>query len=259
MNLIDAPGLEEVKPIGEDAREDGIILDTIKHCLNNEITKIHTLLVFTSFITGITEQDIKSIKSLFDRFYNENIQIAFVITRSENQNEESRKVLEKELSQLATFQDYLKKPNVSILYMGCAPRSDLKNLTRNQAKDKYARIAEMRETLLQKIFKAEEPVSILKLPINAEHKMKVMGLLNEQIGILDKLEHSSDPVLGENHIIAVKFQENMKKLTGYVSFQNADGELSQMFITMKSKIKAIIPKYESIQSIKNCLTSGMVL
>ena len=84
FNIIDTPGLKEVKPNGITPRDDEKILETIKYCLRNEITKINVLLIFVSFDIGMNTEDVVTIKTFFDKFDNGEIKICIVITRAED-------------------------------------------------------------------------------------------------------------------------------------------------------------------------------
>jgi len=73
INVIDTPGLKEVKQIGVDARNDSVILNTINYCLKNEITKINLLLIFISFELGVTNDDLDSFQTFLEKFEHDNI------------------------------------------------------------------------------------------------------------------------------------------------------------------------------------------
>jgi len=91
INIIDTPGLKEVKKIGEDARSDQVILNTINYCLKNEIAKINTLLIFISFELGVAQEDLESFQIFIEKFYSKEIRIGLCITRTENKSDEWKK------------------------------------------------------------------------------------------------------------------------------------------------------------------------
>jgi len=91
INIIDTPGLKEMKRVGESARGDQVILNTINHCLENEITKINTLLIFISFDLGVGKQDLESFQTYIENFYSKDIKIGLCITRCENKSEDWKK------------------------------------------------------------------------------------------------------------------------------------------------------------------------
>jgi predicted GTPase len=118
LNMIDTPGLKEVKKIGEFQRDDDVILDTIGHCLKSEITKINVVLIFISFEVGVTNDDMECFRKYESLFGNDDVQVGIVITRMENKNESYKKKIEGQLKNANYFSDLLKKPNVSLHFSG---------------------------------------------------------------------------------------------------------------------------------------------
>jgi len=119
MNIIDTPGLKEVKQMGIEARSDAAIINTINYCLKNEITKINVLLIFISFELGITKDDLDSFKSFLEKFGHEKIKIGICITRSEDKDLKWQQNIENQLKQHEYFHEVLKKPNIRLCFIGC--------------------------------------------------------------------------------------------------------------------------------------------
>jgi len=122
VNIIDTPGVQEVKPIGQEARSDGAILDTIKYCLKNEITRVHTLLIFASFGGSISPADKDAFKIYLDMFYDKEVNIAFCITKSEGSDEAWRNGVVEDLKQDPFFSKVLEKKKCqNFLQWMCRP------------------------------------------------------------------------------------------------------------------------------------------
>jgi len=68
FNIIDTPGLFEVKRKGEKARTDAEILDMISDCLKNEITRLHVIILFCSLTAGVDRTDVIAMKRLIETF-----------------------------------------------------------------------------------------------------------------------------------------------------------------------------------------------
>ena len=166
VNVIDTPGLKEVTAIGQNARSDEVIINTINYCLKNEITKINNLLIFVSFELGVTADDLDSFKSFLERFSHDDIQIIIVVTRAEDKTDTWKENIQSQLKSHHYFATILTKPNFKVRFLGCVDAaqngvvSDIKDLQRL-----YARVYKMREELLQVVFDSEKQVKLVDLPI----------------------------------------------------------------------------------------------
>lgn len=110
--------MKEEKKVGEVAKTDEAILNTINFCLKNEITKINALFIFISFETGVTKDDTETFKLFLEKFAHQDINVAMVITRCENKDENWKKEILEQLNQQKYFSEVLKKPNIHVLFMG---------------------------------------------------------------------------------------------------------------------------------------------
>lgn len=258
LNIIDTPGVQEVKPIGEYARSDNAILDTIKYCLKNEITRIHTLFIFASFEQRITILDKEAFKLYLDMFYNDQINIAFCITRSEGQDEEWKSKIVSDLTIDDYFKDLLQKPNVNIFFTGCvsnprvATASDMRTLF-----GYYNEIYNMRRDIVKFVFSSnDDGVMLLHLPIVSISKAKMLEIFEIQDDILNQFENADDLNTGSMNLSLSTFCDNVNYMV-----QNEgllyDPELFQRFQTMKQKMRVVSPRMGVDMRIR--LTSTIVL
>jgi len=126
LNITDTPGVQEVKPMGENARSDDAIIETVKYCLKNEVTRIHALMIFASFEQRITQPDIIAFKTYLDMFYDERVSIGICITRSEGKDKEWEEKTADDLKRHRYFNEVLNRPNIQILFSGCIDETKIK-------------------------------------------------------------------------------------------------------------------------------------
>jgi len=244
LNIIDTPGVQEVKPMGENSRSDDAILDTIKYCLKNEITKIHTLFIFTSFEQRITALDKSAFKIYLDMFYNPSTNIAFCVTRAEGQDIDWKNNIINDLNKDEYFQNILKKDNVKIFFTGC-----VNNTRVNSASDittlfgYYNEIYNMRKDIVKFVFSSsDDGVMLLNLPIICSSKKKSMlEIFKHQDEILSQLTNTTELNTGPINNLIDLFISNidyMIKNEGLLIEQ----ELFDRFQEMKTKMRIITPK-----------------
>ena len=127
LSVIDTPGVQEVCPEGQDPRSDDAILETVKYCLKNEVTRLHVLFIFAAFELRITPLDKEAFKVYLDMFYNEKLQIAFCITRAEGRGREWRAKVEEDLRKDSFFGPVLDRPNVKLFFCGVVEQRTIRN------------------------------------------------------------------------------------------------------------------------------------
>ncbi len=247
VNVVDTPGLMEVKPLGKGTpRNDQVILDTIKFCLINEITKINLLLIFVSFELGVNSQDTECFKQYFENFYHENIVVGICITRMENKTEDFKKHLVEQLKQHSFFAEKLRLPNVKVLFMGCASESDLESFTKIQVSRTYKKVAKMREALFETIIDVEHQVPLMDLPINGKPKQEMIALIQSQFNILNKLAQCKDFELGWVYEETSKFAENMTALWKKEYLQASDQHICDELLRLRKETLNFINSYPSL-------------
>jgi GTP-binding protein EngB required for normal cell division len=235
LALIDSPGLDEVKPIGQEKRQDQTIMDTIKYCVRNEITKIHCLFLFVSFAVGLNNSDINAFKMFFEQFYHQDLKVAVVISRSEDKDQNDKKMLIDQLLLHPFFSDILAKGNVSVLFMGCVDQNMLQIGFKEQVKAFYVHTYQMRKTMLEFIFSAENAVSLADLPINRVILDNWTTAIERMRSILKKFKECKDGDLPWVFLEAERFDSEMKELMKHDYLQTRS-ELFEHFSKLRDDL-----------------------
>jgi len=160
LNMIDTPGVFEVKEVGQEARTNDMILRVISQCSQNEITKLHCVIIFASFETGVDDHDVKAIKLFSDMFNGANIIIC--ITRCEDKPTKWKDNIKKQLTKHTDLSFITAE---QIFFMGCfdpntSPLTDKKEII-----ECYKRINVMRTGVIKKMFECKDPIQIRGLSI----------------------------------------------------------------------------------------------
>jgi len=193
LNIIDTPGLKEVKEVGVEARSDLAIMNTINYCLTNEITKINVLLIFISFELGITSDDLSAFQSFIEKFGHDNIKIGICVTRSEDKDKQWQTDIEEQLKKHVYFREVLKRPNICLCFIECVDPQKATILSNvDDLKKIYVRVYNLRKKVLEIVFDADKQVSLLELPIAKAAADNLQAVFESQSGILAFLENNSD-------------------------------------------------------------------
>lgn len=242
VNVIDTPGLKEVRKMGEDARSDEVILNTINYCLKNEITKINILLIFISFELGVTQDDLNSFQTYLEKFGHDDIKIGICITRAEDKNQAWQEGIVSQLHQHAYFSSILKKENIKVCFIGCV--DTVKNQTTTSIEDLqnlYVKVYRLREVLLKMIFDSDKQVLLVDLPIASGIKSSMQDLFNQQDELLNYLEGVTDYALAIVHQKVEAFAINIEQM----ALNNAilyDPEMNTLLTKMKARMKPLAAK-----------------
>jgi GTP-binding protein EngB required for normal cell division len=197
LNMIDTPGVFEVKADEAKVRTNEMILKVISQCSQSEITKLHSVCIFASFETGVNIEDIEAIKMFNTIFRGANILL--VITRSEDKPIKWKDSMKDQLLKHPGLKDILK--NDQIYFMGCFDPNTSPLTDKSQIINCYKQVNLMRTTLLQRVFACDKPMQIRGLAIvqNKIQKFKQLVELYEiQISEIDKLQ---DKTTGAAQII----------------------------------------------------------
>jgi len=241
MNIIDTPGLKEVKEKGEIVRTDEAILNTINYCLKNEITKINVLLIFISFELGITNDDLEAFRSFLEKFGHESIKIGICVTRSEDKNLRWQENIKNQLSRHEYFGEVLKKPNISLCFIGCVDPQKTSILSNvGDLRKLYVKVYQLRKKVLEIVFSAKEQVSLLELPIAKATYKTMTELLEKQSSILMFLENNKDHTTAQAQQKIDEFalgMEDVMKSEGML----ADPAMFKAFTTIRERIRELKP------------------
>jgi GTPase SAR1 family protein len=240
FNIIDTPGLKEVKPFGEVAREDTAIINTINYCLKNEVTKINCLLIFASFEVGIAKGDIDSIQNFVEKFAHKQIAVYLCITRFESKTEEDKLCLKAQLEQHSFFQPLLAEGRFKIAYLGAIDATSNIYASRSELKGAYEKVYKLREELLQLLFNAKSTVDLRELPISTEARKDLIKRFDEQAEYLNFFD-KCQKFQGE------QFMETLYKFEINLRVINESGLLvgegiRKKFLDMQERMRNIVDK-----------------
>jgi len=207
FNIIDTPGLFEVVQEGRQARSNDTILEMVSECLKNEITKIHSIVLFCSISEGLNMFDVEALKTLINCF-GQDTNMVIVITRAENLNKTERLGYINKLKQHEELKEIIKIVRNRIVFMGAI---DPKNITSEDVLKEYAeRIKEDRKILLSFLFACKKFKTINKLQFVKKNKKtlnkRLNKLLNEAIA-LDKVEKIDGDFERRYYILNQEFQQ----------------------------------------------------
>jgi len=174
FNLIDTPGLSEIKKDGEEARTDDEITSIITTLLKMEITKIHIIFLFCSVQATIERTDLEVMKKLQQHFGTE-VNMAICITRSEKYDSKKKKNLKKELLEHKEMKEIINSAKNNVFFIGAVDASD--GLTKVQLDKEANRVLHDRNLLLNFIFLCSQPQTLLELEFVKKGKTKYLELL----------------------------------------------------------------------------------
>jgi len=238
FNIIDTPGLKEVKRKGEETRSDEVILNVINYCLRNEITKINTLLIFISFDVGVTTDDVESFKTFLELFGHESIQIGFVITRAENKSDKWKESIKNQLNEHEYFSQVLQKTkNLKILFSGCVDQAGLVSNIKD-LKRLYLKVYSMRKEIMNFIFSSEKQVMLLALPIAELFKNSIINIMNEQNSLIQELEKLKKFDDSDAIEKIKKFSKNLAEISNNEGLL-FDKDIRDTFNDIQKKMKAL--------------------
>lgn len=200
LNMIDTPGVFEVKEEEEKARTNEMILNVISQCAQNEITKIHCVIMFASFETGINPNDVEAIQ-LFSKIFN-GATVVLCITRSESKPETWKRKIIKELMSYEKLKGLLSDDQV--YFMGCFDSNTSELTRKDDIFECYKRVYQMRNQLINKVLNCKDPVQIRGLEI---YKAKIENFKNSlllYVDLLNEIDRAPDKETGS---IQLKIQE----------------------------------------------------
>eukprot|EP00457_Paulinella_chromatophora_P006001 gb/GEZN01006019.1/.p1 GENE.gb/GEZN01006019.1/~~gb/GEZN01006019.1/.p1 ORF type:complete len:374 (+),score=63.69 gb/GEZN01006019.1/:395-1516(+) len=185
LNMIDTPGLFEIKEKQGSERSNAQLLSVISSCMRMEITKIHCVVVFASFELGINVQDMEAIRLFKQMFQGCNIRLC--ITRSETKPLSWRKSLVEQLKAVPEVKDI-----ADILWMGCFDKSLNPASDDESATKMFKKIYQMRKHFLESIFSMKQPTAVSQIGLVKMKIGKYRELLKTYRQALEQLAGMSD-------------------------------------------------------------------
>jgi len=236
LNLIDTPGLFEVKDIesgGERTNE--VIAQTIAKCLDNEITNIHVIMLFVTFEAGINPNDIKAMEIFLDMFGGGGVKICLCITRADMHDVKWQRTRKEELHRYEITKRLIERENMEILFMGCM--NDTYNYrTAEELLIQYKKVYLMRRKMLQVLFAAHDRVQLSSLNV-AKHKVEKMRMmLQESILNLSQLiqcQDTNSQDIRELIILQKELNREIEKERSMLSLPELSAEFTTFSATMK--------------------------
>jgi GTPase Era involved in 16S rRNA processing len=237
FNIIDTPGLHEVKKVNEIARDDSVIIDTINFCLKNEVTKINSLLIFTSFESGLNQDDLDSIQCFMDKFSHERITVCLCITRFESKNPSEKNALYDQLLQHEFFAKLLKLDYFHVVYLGAVDTRSTTYTSVDSLTKAYKKIYEMRKSLLDILFLSKPQVKLSELPFSTHAKKDLLRRFREQNEHLSTIQNCANFHSEAFREALYKFELNLR-IISQSELIVGDG-IRKVYLDMQERMKVI--------------------
>lgn len=215
INVVDTPGLFEVKEIGDEAQTNEAILNTIKECLKNEITKVHCVFIFLSVNSGISTEDVSAIEIFMDSFAHSQLTSVVCISRAEDFTPAQKAHYTAELQKFPKIAAMIEKHKAIILFSGCIDRASREWATKDQLLLAYKKLYGMREEILETIFACKDPAApLVNLPIAEQQRERFLNLASESLNFLQScVETKQDFSLSTMLVLLEKHKAKMDELS----------------------------------------------
>eukprot|EP01084_Bolivina_argentea_P172446 298711_1 len=169
LNIMDTPGLFERTIDINDQRTNEIILDTIKKCIELEITKINHVYFVMSIQQGLNTEDLKSFRLFAELFLGMEHKISVIISFAQNLS--TQKQYDHYIDQftkVADLRSMYEKINGRIFFLGAISTGamyDIATLKRN--------VYQQRRLLFQHILKQTSSYNLKKLKIYQDYLLLI--------------------------------------------------------------------------------------
>lgn len=223
INIIDTPGLCEIKANGQVGRDNHTLTSTIARCLDHEITNLNAIMLFATFETGINTDDIKSMKMFLNMFGNSGVKIALCITHADFHDSRWRELITSQLLNHATIAKFIRNESMRILFMGCVDCKSSKYDTEERLTNAYIEMGKLRNGMLSFIFGAHMRVSL-----------RDMNITKHQLHEISKQISSA----GENMRTFIAGDFNIKKTK---NAEQVDSHLDLLKELTETKITVTLP------------------
>eukprot|EP00698_Gefionella_okellyi_P026138 TRINITY_DN986_c0_g1_i1.p1 TRINITY_DN986_c0_g1~~TRINITY_DN986_c0_g1_i1.p1 ORF type:complete len:383 (+),score=104.20 TRINITY_DN986_c0_g1_i1:56-1204(+) len=250
INIIDTPGLFEVRAKDQEARDDEVICETIAKCLENEITYMNVIILFASFEAGINPHDILAMQKFLALFGESNVKIALCITRADAHNRAWRDELVAQLNQQADLSRMIEKEKMEIMFMGCVEPGNSRYDTEDKLLQGYVNVYNMRSKLLDFIFEASTRSQIKRMKVTTTKLSDMKLKLQTAIANLQYFNSVRDYDVSQYQQRVVehhKLMEFINQNQTYVNFSDLSdvSELTNMAKIVKAN--AAIPAADKVK------------
>ncbi len=228
LNVIDTPGLFEIVKPGEEQRDNALLVDAIKACMDRKIVKVHGIFFVFAAGNGITREDVRSMMTFADFFKGAGAWISLVVSNADEWSPEVCANLvrqfkeEKELQPLLQMisekpvyteeaADPLAGPTIQqtteseprIFFSCCVARETVQIGDSVQLQNRLEKVREYRQNFLHHIWRSKAEFDLRNLQMawieekDAKDKVKelhhlniqcVKALFNEQLDVATDLQ-----------------------------------------------------------------------
>jgi len=223
---------------------DNSILDTVKFCLKNEITKIHSLLICCSFGERINELDKKAFQIYLDIFDAEDVSIAFCITKSEGRTKKECDEILDDLKFEVYFSQILQKENVAVFFTGCVTDFMINSSPEEELFHYYVDVHKRKTKIIKYIFDAKDNgVMLFNLEILSNLINSMNSTLDSQEDILNRLERTINFKVNTTQNLITEFDKNIQYMIEN-EYLFADEGLYNRFVDIKIRMRGLKSKMD---------------
>eukprot|EP01084_Bolivina_argentea_P172445 298710_1 len=173
INIMDTPGLFERSIDINDQRTNEIILDTIKKCIDMEITKINHVYFVMNLQHGLNTEDIKSFHIFSKLFIGIGNKISIIISRAQGLSTKDYEHYINQFKTIADLKPMYEKANERLLFLGAVAKRDM-YVTSKLKKNVYYQ----RKTLFEHIIQQ-----------NTSFNVKSLNIYNDYLSFLKKIKN----------------------------------------------------------------------
>ena len=161
LNIIDTPGLSQLASLKTDVRGDQSILEIIKTCVKQEVTKLHVICFCISLRFGLTEEGIRSIQVLSD-FLGKNIShnSCLIITHAERKSREECDRIRAELCNSPCFRSIVPLFGLGVFFSGSLDSDHYRLGIEAAVHYHFRTVLKYRSTLIELFKRDIAPISI---------------------------------------------------------------------------------------------------
>jgi len=251
INIIDSPGLFEVrgKESSESERSNEMISQTIAKCLENEITNINGIILFSTFEAGINQQDILAMKIFLDMFGGCGVSVCLCITHADKHTEKWCESIKSELTQHKELAPLIEREKMPILFMGCVNYNDKVYTSADDLLDDWKSVYGWRKELLDWIFAANNRKNLTQMNISKkkiEEVAQMMDSIIENFKFFVACKDFTTSVTQERIILHKECIHYLSENSLFINFP----ELADKFVTVINCARKLKERTDMDQELK---------
>jgi len=205
INIIDTPGLFEVRDEGE-SRDNDALEDIVLKCMNSEITKINSIFFVVAYGgQGINPQDIDALEAFIRLFDGAQSHVHVLLTKCEKLNGEDKRKIEDEFRKYPKMKNLLELINPKMYFIGAVEKADYEKGFIDNFREALPNVLNMRQELFFDIVNKEGSFEL--------NTLKLVDKIRDRAKKLyDVLKQQVDKKLIQD---LSTFKANCKKLGGW--------------------------------------------